>query len=343
MFFTILGILIKISEYYDIILHQFGRTFIMKILITATSFKPDSDTPAMKKLRSFAGSLVFNSSGKPLSEDELIPLLEGCEGCIAGLDHYTSKVIESAPSLKVISRYGAGVDRVDLAAAKAKNIIVCNTPGANAQAVADLTFALLLCAARKVPVLDRKTREGQWPRSNGIELYGKAIGILGLGAVGKAVARRAAGFSMKILAYDPFINREYAESNGIIPADFNSLIREADFLCLHLPLTDETRHVISADVMKAMKKGAVIVNTARGGLVDEAAAYELLASGHLGGLGLDVYEEEPPQKSPLLDLENVVLTPHTAAHTAEATSAMAEMSVQNLIDVLSGRDCPNIV
>jgi D-3-phosphoglycerate dehydrogenase len=315
----------------------------MKILVTATSFKPDSKTPAMEKLRSFADSLVFNPSGKPLSEDDLIPLLDGCEGCIAGLDHYTAKAIENAKTLKVISRYGAGVDRVDLAAAKARNVIVCNTPGANSQAVADLTFALLLCVARKVSVLDQKTREGQWPRSNGTELYNKTIGILGLGAIGKAVARRASGFSMKIIAYDPFMNREYAESNGIIPADFDTVTREADFLCLHLPLTDETRHVISADVMKAMKKGAIIVNTARGGLIDEAAAYELLASGHLGGIGLDVYETEPPQQSPLFKLENVVLTPHTASHTAEATAAMAEMSVQNLIDVLSGRDCPYIV
>jgi len=312
----------------------------MKILVTPTSFKPDSESPAMKKLKEFSGSLVFNPGTKPLSEDELIPLLEGCVGCIAGLDHYTSKVMESVKDLKVISRYGAGVDRVDLEAAKAKNIVVCNTPGANAQAVADLTFALLLCVARKVALLDRKTKEGQWPRSSGTELYAKTIGVLGLGAIGKAVAKRATGFSMKILAYEPFNNREYAEANGIIPADFAAITKEADFLSLNLPLTDETRHLISADVMKNMKKGAIIVNTARGGIIDEEAAYEFLASGHLGGVGLDVFEEEPPQKSALFDLENVVLTPHTSAHTTEATDAMADMSVQNLIDVLSGKACP---
>jgi len=315
----------------------------MKILVTATSFKQDSDSPAMKRLRSFADTLVFNPDGKPLSEDKLIPLLDGCDGCIAGLDYYTAKVIESADDLKVISRYGAGVDRVDLDAAKKRNIVVCNTPGANKHAVADLTFALLLCVARKVSVLDRKTREDQWPRSTGIELYGKTIGILGLGAIGKEVARRASGFSMKVLAYDPFINKEYAESNGIISAGFDTVTREADFLCLHLPLTDETKHIISKDVMMSMKKNAIIINTARGGLIDESAAYELLVSGHLGGLGLDVYEAEPPKKSPLFELENVVLTPHTAAHTYEATAAMAEMSVQNLIDVLSGGVCPFIV
>jgi len=315
----------------------------MKILVTPTTFKPDSESPAMEKLRSFASELVFNPTEKPLTEGALIPLISGCDGCIAGVDFFTAGVIESAGNLKVISRYGVGVDRVDLAAAKAKNVVVCNTPGANTQAVADLTIGMLLCLARKISVLDKKTKEGQWPRSNGIELSGKTISILGLGAVGKAVAKRASGFSMRILARDPVINREYVESNGIIPVDFNTLVREADFLCLHLPLTGETRNIISADVMKTMKKGAIIVNTARGGLIDEAAAYELLVSGHLGGIGLDVYETEPPKKSPLFDLENVVLTPHTAAHTAEATAAMAEMSVQNLIDVLSGRDCPNIV
>jgi len=315
----------------------------MKILVTPTSFKPDSSSPAMEKLKSFAGSLVFNPAGKPLSQEELIPLLDDCDGCIAGLDYYTSGVIESAKNLKVISRYGIGVDRVDLAAAKAKGIIVCNTPGANTQAVADLAFALLLCAARKVPILDRKTREGQWPRSNGTELYGKTIGIMGLGAIGRAVAKRAAGFSMKVIAYDPFINKEYAEANSITAADFDTVIREADFLSLHLPLTEQSRHIISSDVMKAMKKGAIIVNTARGGLIDEDAAYGFLESGHLGGMGLDVYEEEPPVKSPLFELENVVFTPHTSAHTAEATAAMADISVQNLIDVLSGKVCPNVL
>ena len=315
----------------------------MKILVTPTSFSPDSGSPALESLRAFADSLVFNPVGKPLSEDQLIPLLAGCDGCIAGLDYFTARVIESAPALKVISRYGVGIDRVDLAAAKAGNVIVCNTPGANSQAVADLTFALLLGAARKVPVLDKKTREGQWPKSTGVELYGKTIGILGLGAVGRAVAKRASGFSMKILAYSPSINREYAAANGIIAADFDTLTKEADFLCLHLPLTEKTRCIISADVMKSMKKGAIIVNTARGGLIDENAALELLISGHLGGMGLDVYENEPLLESPLFELENVVLTPHTASHTKEATETMARMSVQNLIDVLSGKTCPYTV
>ena len=311
----------------------------MKVLVTPTSFKPDRGGPALELLRSFSEDLVFNPLERPLSEDELIPLISGCTGFIAGLDSVTRKVIENAPDLKVISRYGVGVDQVDIKAAKEKGIVVCNTPGSNANAVADLAFALLLCIARKVPLLDRKTREGQWIRSTGFELFGKTIGIVGLGAVGKAVAKRASGFSMSVMAYDPFINTEYAQANNITAASFDEVIGEADIISLHLPLTDETRYIISNEVMQKMKNGAVIINTARGGLIDEKAAYDHLKSGHLGGLGLDAFETEPPGSSTLFFLDNVVLTPHTGAHTSEAIAAMAGLSVKNLIDVLSGRDC----
>jgi D-3-phosphoglycerate dehydrogenase len=315
----------------------------MKILVTATSLNPAHPNPALEQLNRFADRVAFNPHGRPLTEDELIPLLEGCEGYIAGLDFVTKKVIEQSASLRVISRYGAGVDRLDLEAARAKGILVCNTPGVNAQAVADLTIGLILSVARRIPFLDRDTREGRWPRSTGVELYGKTMGVLGLGAVGKAVARRAAGFAMTIMAYDPYMDEAYAKAQGIVTADFDTVVETADFLCLHLPLTAKTRHIISGEVMKRMKPGAIMVNTARGGLIDEQAAYEFLQSGYLGGLGIDVYEEEPPKQSPLFTLDNVVLTPHTASHTVEATAAMASLSVQNLIDVLSGRDCPYIV
>ena len=319
----------------------------MKLLVTPTSFRADSTGPEMEALRNFAAGrgaeLVFNPAGKPLTEDELVPLIGDCEGYIAGLDFITAKVIEAAAALKVISRYGAGVDRVDIPAAKARGIAVCNTPGANAQAVADLTFALILCAARKVPMLDRATKNGRWIRSSGVEIHGKTIGILGLGAIGKGVARRAQGFSMRVLAYDPFINKDYAAENNIEVSDFDGVIENADVLCLHLPLTSQTRYIINDEVLRRMKGGAILINTARGGLLDEKAVYEHLQSGQLGGLGLDAYEQEPPKASPLFELDNVVLTPHTASHTAEATANMARMAVENLIAVLSGKDCPCVL
>jgi len=315
----------------------------MKVLVTPTSFNPARAGSALEILRSFSEDLVFNPTERPLSEDELIPLLSGCKGYIAGLDSVTRKVIENAPDLKVISRYGVGIDKVDIRAAKERGIIVCNTPGTNSNAAADLTFGLLLSVARKLTLLDRTTKEGQWLRSTGFELCGKTLGIIGLGSVGKAVAKRASGFSMKILASDYFYDQEYADTNGITVVPFNQLVREADIITLHLPLYDKTMNIISADVMKSMKKGAVIINTARGGLLDEDAAFELLKSGHLGGLGLDVYDIEPPGSLPIFTLANVVVTPHTGAHTNEAIAAMADLSVKNLIDVLSGRDCPNAV
>jgi len=315
----------------------------MKILVTPASFKQGAVGSVMERLKSFAGTLTFNPKGKPLSEVELVEALEGCDGCIAGLDPFTNRVIKSTSQLKVISRYGTGVDNVDLAAAREKGIVVCRTPGVNSQAVAELAISLLLCIARQVPMLDRKTREGHWVRSVGIELQNKTLGILGLGAVGKKTARLAAGFSMNVLACDPNMDTDFIKANGIRPVDFSTLLGESDFLSLHLPLKEDTKYIISAEAMRSMKKGAIIINTARGGLIDEAAACELIKSGHLDGLGLDVYEQEPPRNSPLFGLENVVFTPHTAAHTTEATIGMASMSVDNLIDVLSGKECKNIV
>lgn len=311
----------------------------MKVLVTATSFRADSSTPANEKLRRFADEIVYNPVGRPLSEEELAPLLKDCDGYIAGLDFVTAKAISEANRLKVISRYGAGVDRVDLEAAKAHGVTVCNTPGANAQAVADLAFGLMLALARKIPLLDQKTKAGEWIRSTGIELYGKTLGILGLGAIGKGVAARAAGFNMRVMAYDPYINRQYAKEHGIAAVSFEEALT-ADIVSLHLPLNKDTRHIIGRKEMEAMKPGALLINTARGGLIDEQAACELLESGHLGGLGLDAYEVEPPVASPLAGLEKVIMTPHTASHTLEATVAMADMSVQNLIDVLTGAPCP---
>jgi len=316
---------------------------ILKILVTPTSFKPDKPTHALKLLKDFADELVFNPVNRPLNGDELIPLLRGCDGYIAGVDFITAETLAACDRLKVISRYGVGIDRVDLAAAKARGITVCNTPGANAQAVADLAMGLILSVARRIPMLDRSTRDGLWIRSTGVEIYGKTIGILGLGVIGKSVAKRAQGFSMRVMAYDPYMDDKYAQENDIIAADFDTLIKSADIISLHLPLTQETRHIIGGDAMRSMKPGVIIVNTARGGLIDEAAAVDLLKSGHIGGLGLDVYEQEPPEHSALCGLDNVVLTPHTAPHTAESTRNMADMSVRNLIDILSGSACPYIV
>jgi len=315
----------------------------MKILVTPTSLQPDRKSAALDRLKEFSEDLVFNSLGRPLEEDELIPLLKDCDGYIAGLDQVTARVIDSCSKLKVISRYGVGADRVDLQAAKAKGIAVTNTPGANAEAVGELAFALILSAARQVSYLDKSTRDGGWVRSTGMELKGKTIGIMGLGAIGRVVARCAEGFDMKVIAYDPYINLGYCKEHDISSCSFDEVTERSDVITLHLPLMDSTRHIISREAISRMKDGVIIVNASRGGIIDEDAAYDALKSGKIGGLGLDAFEIEPPVNSPLFEFSNVVVTPHTGAHTKEATDNMAGMSVQNAIDVLSGKDCRFII
>jgi len=315
----------------------------MKILVTPTSMQEGKKNNALDRLKEFSSDLIYNPYKRPLTEEELIPLLKDCDGYVAGLDYITEKVLTECSNLKVISRYGAGVDRVDLEAAKAKGILVTNTPGVNAVAVAELAMGLILNLARKISMLDKKTKGGEWVRSTGIELGNKTIGILGLGAIGKNLAKYAQGFSMKVLAYDPYINEEYAKKNNITVATFEQVIENSDVLSLHLPLNKETKHLINKEVIERMKVGAILVNTSRGGIIDEEAAYEALKKGSLGGLGLDAFEVEPPIGSPLFELDNVVVTPHTGAHTKEATENMANLSVDNLIKVLSGNECNYIL
>lgn len=315
----------------------------MKILVTPTSMASGTSSEAMQRLFAFVGEVVFNPKGAPLTEDELIPLLQNCDGYIAGLDQVSEKVLRACPKLKVVSRYGVGCDAVDLAAAKELGITITNTPGVNAQGVAELALALMLSVARKIPYLDRETKAGNWVRSTGIELGGRTVGILGLGAIGKRLASYCKGLGMKVAAYDPYIDLNYCEEHQILPLSLESLLQTSDIISLHLPLNEKTRHIIHAGTIARMKDGAILINASRGAIVDEAAAYEALLTGKLGGLGLDAFEAEPPTGSKLLKLENVVATPHTGAHTEEAVRNMQSLSVQNLIDVLSGNPCRFVV
>ena len=315
----------------------------MKILVTPTSMQQGKDSEALRALRDFSKVLVFNPTGKPLTEEALIPLLEDCDGMLAGLDFVTEKVIQACPRLKVISRYGAGVDRVDIEAAKRAGVVVTNTPGVNAVAVGELAFGLILSLARRIPYLDHQTRKGAWIRSTGVELKGKTLGIVGLGAIGKVVARCAKGFEMKVIAYDPFVDEAYCRANGIESVGRNQVLQDAHVLSLHLPLNEQTQNYINKETIKKMQPGAFVVNTSRGGLIHEEDAYEALKTGELGGLALDAFAIEPPGESPLFELDNVVVTPHTGAHTKEAIEKMANGAVKNLIDVLSGRECLHIV
>ena len=312
----------------------------MKILVTPTSFLKPGNAKAKEMIEAFADEVVYNDLGRPLKDGEIIERLSGADGYIAGVDYITADVIEKMPdSVKVISRYGAGVDRVDIPACTKKGIAVTSTPGANAVAVCELAFALMLCAARNIPRLHGAVEKGEWPRSEGVELCGKTLGIVGMGAIGKNLARRAVAFGMEVQAYDPYFDEAFAKDNGIRRAELDELLSSSDFISLHVPLSGETRHMINEERIGKMKKGAVVINTARGGLIDETAAARALREGRLGGMGLDAFEAEPLTDSPLKGLDRVVLTPHTGAHTAEAVRNMGLMAVENCISVLKGEDC----
>ena len=316
----------------------------MKILITPTSFQKPVNAKAREMIEAFADEIVYNPQTRPLTAEEVASLLDGVDGYIAGLDYITAEALANAPaSLKVISRYGAGVDRVDLAAAKQKGIVVTNTPGTNSTAVCELAFGLMLSLARHIPQMDNAVKRGEWPRANGVELAGKTLGIVGMGAIGKKLATRAIAFGMDVIAYDPYFDTAFAAEHGIRQMELNDLIPQADVISLHVPLTEQTRHMIGTEQIARMKDGSFVINTARGGLVDEAAAAEAIKSGKLGGIGLDAFEVEPPTESPLMGLDNVVLTPHAGAHTDEAVAGMGLMAVQNLIDVLQGKECRCVI
>lgn len=313
----------------------------MKILVTPTSFKKPQNDKAREKLESYADEIIYNPYGRPLESEEICELIKDCDGYIAGLDYIDKNVIAAASKLRVISRYGAGVDRVDLEMAKEKNIVVTNTPGTNAVAVCELAFGLMLSLARAIPRLNKAVENGEWPRNNGVEIKGKTLSILGLGAIGKNLAISALAFGMEVNAYDPYIDESFAKEHGIKVCSFEETIASADFISLHMPLNEKTKHFIDEEAIGLMKEGVYIINTARGGLIDEDAAYKALLSGKMAGLALDAYEREPVSDSPLVKMDNVISTPHTGAHTNEAISGMGTMAVDNLIAVLDLKECAN--
>ncbi|HHT92935.1 MAG TPA: phosphoglycerate dehydrogenase [Clostridiaceae bacterium] len=311
----------------------------MRILVTPTSFTYNEEILNKLKKRAFVD---VNPKGCPLSEEDLLSISWDYDAVIAGLDNITARVIEKAsPRLKVISRYGVGYENIDVKRAGDLGIPVTNTPGVNSESVADLTFALVLCAARHIPELYLSVRQGMWPRKLGMEVHGKTLGVVGLGSIGKAVCKRAKGFSMKILAYDPYV--ACVEDESIELCGLERLFMEADIITLHVPLNEETKGLINRDSLKIMKDGVILVNTARGPLIVEEDVIEFIESGKIGAVGFDVFNEEPPRNCKLLGYPNVVATPHVGAHTKEALSRMAELAVSNMFDILEGKECENVV
>lgn len=314
-----------------------------KILVTPRSFAR-SDPELRRYLEAEVREVVYNSAGRPLTAEELLELMPGCHGCIAGLDEINRCVIETADSLKVIARYGVGVENVDLGAADEKGIAVTNTPGANSPSVAELTVGLMLSLARRIPTASHATKADEWPRVDGITIGGKKIGLVGFGAIGRCVARLLSGFDCTILAYDPQFDNDVAESLNVHYRSHNRLLREADFVSLHLPATPQTRSMVNEEFLGKMKVNSYLINTSRGELVEEDALLEALQDGLLSGAALDVFSQQPPGKeNRLLAHPRVIATPHIGAHTDGAINAMGWTALRDCLAVLGGEEPANRV
>jgi D-3-phosphoglycerate dehydrogenase len=304
-----------------------------KVLIATRSFGSTSPKP-WQVLAEAGCETVRADMSQKMTEERLIELLDGVEAVIVGVVPMTARVLENAPGLKVVSAHGIGVDHIDLHSAAKLGVIVANCPGANNQAVADLTIGLMVSVARQIPLVDQDVRNGKWGRYHGSELWKKTLGLIGLGRIGRAVAKRALGFDMQVLAYDPYVDGQQARAIGVTMTSFEEVIASADFLSLHAALTEETRHLIGKRELERMKSSAFLINTARGGLLDAEALCTALTEGKLAGAALDVFDCEPPVGSPLLELRNVVVTPHIGAHTKESIERVGVLAAQNVVQAL---------
>ena len=286
---------------------------------------------------------IFRARGvevdeKPgLTKDELIAIIGDYDGlAIRSATKVTKEVLAAATKLKVVGRAGIGVDNVDVPAASARGVVVMNTPFGNSITTAEHAIALMFALARQLPEADASTQAGKWEKNRfmGVEVTGKTLGLIGAGNIGSIVADRALGLKMRVIAYDPFLTPERAKDLGIEKVGLDDLLARADFITLHTPLTDSTRNILSRENLAKTKKGVRIINCARGGLIDEAALKDGLDSGHIGGAALDVFVEEPAEKSPLFGTPNFISTPHLGASTAEAQVNVAIQVAEQMADFL---------
>ena len=296
-----------------------------------------------------AAEVVAYPPDRPLDEASIRQAAEGCVGIVSQLMDPIRDTVLSTPGLKCVSNVAVGFDNVDIPAATARKVMITNTPGVLDDATADFAFTLLMAAARRVVEADSFTRSGRfrgWAIDMilGQDVFGATLGIVGIGRIGRGVAHRAKGFNMRVIYYDPQpLPREAEEQLGAIGVDLNRLIAESDFISIHVPLTQETLHLISAPQFNAMKRNAILVNTSRGPVVDEAALVEALNARKLAGAGLDVYEREPAVHPGLLAMPNVVLAPHIASATVRTRSEMSAMAARNMATAVRGGRPPNLV
>lgn len=298
--------------------------------ISTSSFDIDNNPPIQQLLQN-GMQVTTNPHRRKLTEDEIIELLqEGATGLIAGIEPLTERVFQSASNLKVISRCGAGLDSVDLAAAKKHGITVFNTPEAPAQAVAELTMGLILTLLRQIRQIDQSVRKGEWPRTQGRLLAAQTVGIIGMGHIGRRVARLCQAFEATVIAHDPYASQ--------VPADvalisLEQLLATADIITLHLPYGPDTHHLLNAKAFATLKPEAIVINAARGGLVDEDALLAALQAGKVSAAALDVFEQEP-YHGPLIESGNIILTSHVGSLARESRQLMEIEAAENLLQGL---------
>lgn len=317
-----------------------------KVYVTRQLFKK-----AIDLLKEHTDIEVFEGEDNPVPREVLLKKIEKVEGLLCLLtDRIDVKTLDAGKNLKVVSNYAVGFNNIDIDEATKKGVYVTNTPGILTETTADCAFALMMCIARRIAEADRHTRNGGWIHAwgpkmfLGSDIHGKTLGILGMGRIGTAMTKRARGFDMNVIYYDSIRREDLEGKLGIKYYSFRDLLKESDFVSIHVPLTDATYHMIGEKELSSMKKTAFLINTARGPIVAEEALFHALKNRMIAGAGIDVFEKEPIEKdNPLLKLDNIVITPHIASASIDTRTNMAILAATNLIEVLKGRVPTNLV
>jgi phosphoglycerate dehydrogenase-like enzyme len=287
-------------------------------------------------LRRAGFELVYPRRGRQLTEDELLAILPGIKASLAGSEPYTPRVLSAHSQLRVIARVGVGYDAVDVVAATAQGVAVTIAPNTNQGSVAEHTFALMLGLTKNLVSQHLGVKSGSWPRGTNLPLRGRTLGVAGLGRIGKAVAIRALAFEMRVVAHDPYPDTAWAAAHGVPLVTFEQFLAESDFVSLHMPASAGTQRLINKQTLSLMKPTAFLINTSRGAVIDESDLCEALRQGRIAGAGLDVFDQEPPGQNPLLELDNVLLTPHAAGVDLRSRDDMAQSAAQAIVDLSRG-------
>lgn len=306
----------------------------MKVVITPRGFA-NCGLDEVERMRAKGLTVDYNDTGRPYSATTFLEKAKDADALIVGVDDASETVLSQCPRLKVVCKFGVGVDNIAVDYCRAHGIHVGRTVGSNSVAVAEMVMAQILADARQLVESVMDVRAGGWTKRTGTELYGKTIGIIGFGAIGRHVAHMARGFDMNVLAYDVCDITDVAHTEGVTVADLSQILKTADYVSLHVPLTDQTRNLIGAPELVEMKREACLVNASRGGVVDEAALYDALVGGQIRSACFDVWSEEPPAPDcPLLGLSNFMLTPHVGSRTAEAEHRTCQISTDIVLEQL---------